>query len=453
MVTGASEGIGEAFASELAREGCDLVLVARTRSRLQQVGAELSRTYGVDVEVLVADLTDSEDLARVGARVEMTDRAIDLLVNNAGGSSRHAGFVELDREVIAHDASLNVNALLSLTRAGAGAMVARGSGTIVNVSAGVAFYPLPGAAVYGASKAFVNSLSEAVAHELQDTGVTVTAVCPGFTRTGAQQRLGLRADRVPPMMWAEPDAVAINALRAARRGRRVSSLDGVGKLNAYFGRHLPRRILLPLVGRGQLRLAETPQPVVAAHPTSLAWLVASESRPRAPGVLLGRLMKLPWIGVRVAEATRAPNRMPVVRRWLTPSHARLLQRAGGRLRRSWLLAAGQPVMSLTTTGRRSGQPRSTVVTCFTHGDDLAVAAMNLGLEQHPSWALNLAADPHATIELRGQQIAVTGRRAMGDEADALWHRWVELQPSADVLRALAGREIPLFVLSRCQELA
>jgi len=162
----------------------------------------------------------------------------------------------------------------------------------------------------------------------------------------------------------------------------------------------------------------------------LATLVEADSRPRSVGILLGWLVELPLIGPWVARAARAPNRIRFVRTRVTPSHARLLQRAQGRLRRSWLFAAGQPVLALTTIGRRSGQPRTTTVTCFTYVHDIAVAGMNLGLARNPAWALNLEANPDATIELGGETIAVTARRARGKEAARLWRRWVEVQPSA-----------------------
>jgi short-subunit dehydrogenase len=254
LVTGASEGIGRAFARELAGRGCDLVLVARRRKQLEHVASELSGAFGVGVEPLVADLTDPGELVGVEARLEANGRPIDLLVNNAGGESQHAPFLGLDRDALAADAYLNALVLLRLTHAAAGAMAERGGGSILNVSAGVAFYPLPGAAAYGASKAFVSSLSEALGYELRDAGVRVTAVCPGFTRTGAQERLGLNVDRVPGLLWMEPEKVAAAALRAAERGRAISSLNTVGKLNAFFGRHLPRRILLPQLARAQLRI-------------------------------------------------------------------------------------------------------------------------------------------------------------------------------------------------------
>jgi uncharacterized protein len=258
MVTGSSTGIGEAFARELAARHCDLVLVARRRQLLESLAAELADLHGVEVEVVASDLTDETALDEVEGRLGAEDRPIDLLVNNAGGASQHAPFLELDRRMLVADAYLNTLALLRLTHAAVAAMARRGEGNIVNVSAGVAFYPLPGAAAYGASKAFVNSLSEALDYELRHTGVRITAVCPGFTRTGAQERLGLRVDRVPDLFWMEPKDVATAALRAAGRGRRVSSLTGIGAVNAFLGRHLPRRLLLGPVARSQLRFAGGP---------------------------------------------------------------------------------------------------------------------------------------------------------------------------------------------------
>ena len=256
LVTGASEGIGEAFARELAARGSDLVVVARRRERLEQLSAELAAQHDIEVEVLAADLTDPSAVAAVEARLGDSDRPIDLLVNNAGGASQHRPFLELDREGLASDAYLNALALLRLTHAAAQAMARRGHGNMINVSAGIAFYPLPGAAAYGAAKAFVNSLSEALDYELRDSGVRLTAVCPGFTRTGAQRRLGMNVDWVPRAWWTDPQEVAVAALRAAAHGRAVSSLTTVGRLNALLGRNLPRRIWLPRVARMQLRLIE-----------------------------------------------------------------------------------------------------------------------------------------------------------------------------------------------------
>jgi deazaflavin-dependent oxidoreductase (nitroreductase family) len=181
---------------------------------------------------------------------------------------------------------------------------------------------------------------------------------------------------------------------------------------------------------------------------SLGHLVADQSRPRLLGRLIGRLVDAPGVGRPIARLMGMPMRVGAVTTRVTRFHAWLLRRTGGRLRRSWMFAAGQPVLALTTTGRKSGQPRTTTVACFTHGDLLAIAAMALGSGRNPAWALNLEADPEATIAFGGRQIDVTARRAAAEQAGALWRRWLELQPSADVLRDLSARDIPIFVLSR-----
>lgn len=415
------------------------MLVARRRAQLDQLADELAERNGIRAEVLVADLTVAQDIARVEQRIAAAGAPIDLLVNNAGGIAQHTTFLESDRDVLHDDAALNALTTLRLTHAAVQAMAARGGGAIVNVSAGVGSYPAPGAAAYGAAKAFVNSLSAAVAHELRGTGVGVTAVCPGFTRTGLQQRVGMRVDRVPAWLWMDPGQVARRSLRAAVGPRHVSSLGVIGEVAASLGHHLPRRLWLPLVAAGQARLA--------GHPTaSPADAVRGDSRPRRPGALVGWLVTRPRTGRFAARVLRAPNEVPVLAAWVTRLHSRLLRVSAGRLRRSWLFAAGQPVLTLTTTGRRSGRTRSTPVACFTAGDRLVIAGMNLGRETTPAWALNLTARPEAAINLRGRTIAVVACQARGAERDALWRRWVELQPSAAAFQALAGREIPLFVL-------
>jgi deazaflavin-dependent oxidoreductase (nitroreductase family) len=182
--------------------------------------------------------------------------------------------------------------------------------------------------------------------------------------------------------------------------------------------------------------------------TSLAKLVEADSRRRRVGVMLGWLVERPVIGSPLARATRAPILARFLSTRMTRLHAWLLRRARGRLRRSWLFAAGQPVIALTTLGRRSGLERTTAVACFARGDDLVLAGMNLGVARDPSWALNLEANPDAMIAVGGQAIPVTAARATGTDAAALWSRWLELQPSAAAFRQLAGRDIPLFVLTR-----
>ena len=189
-------------------------------------------------------------------------------------------------------------------------------------------------------------------------------------------------------------------------------------------------------------------PSVTDAPDSLADLVRAESRPRGFGRFLGRLVALPLIGPLFARLARLPNQITFISTRVSRVHSWLLRRSGGRMRRSWLFAAGQPVISLTTTGRRSGQPRSTAVACFVDGDRLVSAGMNLGKRNHPAWALNLIANPEATIEIAGERVEVLARKAEGEERERLWQRWVEVQPSSDAFEDLAGRRIPLFVFSR-----
>ena len=245
LVTGASAGIGEAFARELASDGTDLVLVARRGDRLRALADALA----VDCEVLVADLTDATQLKAVENRLDDDARPVDLLVNNAGGGTVRARFVDHDRDHIEGVAVLNALAVHRLTHAAAGAMLRRGGGHIVQVSAGVAFYPVPGGATYAASKAFVNSFSEAVNKELEGTGVSISVVCPGFTRTEAPGRIGFTEDNIPKRLWADPEDVVRAALAGARRGRPVVIPTRTDRVGAFFLRHLPRRTVTNIAAR------------------------------------------------------------------------------------------------------------------------------------------------------------------------------------------------------------
>jgi F420H(2)-dependent quinone reductase len=128
-------------------------------------------------------------------------------------------------------------------------------------------------------------------------------------------------------------------------------------------------------------------------------------------------------------------------------HAKLLHRAGGRIRRSRLLAGGQPVLALTTVGRRSGIERTTVLAYVRHGDGYAVGALNLGSDRDPAWCLNLRADSHAWVEVNGERMAVEARQAGGEEAERLWRAFIERLPAIADSRALARREVPMLVLA------
>jgi short-subunit dehydrogenase len=214
LVTGASSGIGRAIARQLAGEGTDLVIVARDEARLKALAAELA----VDVEVLVADLGDAAQLARVEARLADADRPVDLVVNNAGFGT-YGDFVDLDLDGEVREIAVNVTAVVRLTHAALAGMVPRGSGAVMNVSSVAGLQATPGNATYGASKAFVASFGEAVAGELAGTGVTLTTVLPGYTHTEFAERAGIGGRQIPKPAWQTAEEVASAALEATRAGR------------------------------------------------------------------------------------------------------------------------------------------------------------------------------------------------------------------------------------------
>ncbi len=237
LVTGATAGIGHGFATHLARRGTDLVLVARDRERLESVAKELRDEYAVAVEVLPADLTVRTELATVESRLADPTRPVDLLVNNAGFGLKDRF---LDNDVEAEQALLDVlvTAVLRLSHAALGPMVERGHGGIINVSSVAAFLPR---GTYGAAKAWVNRFSEWAANEYRPSGITVTALCPGFTRTEFHQRMGVR--RGTGFMWLDVDKLVQRALSDFDKGR-VYSIPGVHyRAIAGVTRVIPARAL------------------------------------------------------------------------------------------------------------------------------------------------------------------------------------------------------------------
>ncbi|MBR7744640.1 SDR family NAD(P)-dependent oxidoreductase [Phycicoccus sp. BSK3Z-2] len=239
LVTGATAGIGLAFARRLARDGHDLVLVARDRARLERLAAELRAAHGHAVEVLVADLADRRQTQDVCDRLADPARPVDVLVNNAGFGQERP-FV--DNDVAREEAALDVmvRAVLLTSHAAAGAMRARGRGCILNVSS-VAGWMASGS--YSAHKSFVTVLSEALAGQLRDTGVTVTAVCPGLTRTEFHDRARMRRPGVPAGLWLDADDVAAQALADAAAGRVVSVPGPQWTALSLLVRALPRPVV------------------------------------------------------------------------------------------------------------------------------------------------------------------------------------------------------------------
>lgn len=243
LVTGASAGIGTVFAQRLANDGYDLVLVARDRERLEKLAAELP----TDAEVLAADLTDAEQLAKVEARCKDEARPLDLVVNNAGFAT--AGpFAELDIEGEEREIRLNVIALVRLTHAALRGMVGRGKGGIINVSSLASYQPGPYNATYAATKAFVTSFSHAVHEEVRGKGVTVTVSCPGPTRTEFAERAELEGMMGPDFLWQDAEPVVDAALKDHRRRAAVSIPGVYNKVAAAFSSTLPGGITRKIAG-------------------------------------------------------------------------------------------------------------------------------------------------------------------------------------------------------------
>jgi len=249
LVTGATAGIGAAFADRLAADGFDLVLVARDEQRLEQRADDLRNRFGATVEVLPADLADREQCARVEQRLADPAAPVDMLVNNAGFSlnRRFTRSTAADEE---RQLDVLVRAVLRLTHAAVAGMVERGSGAVVNVSSVAAWVP---GGTYAAAKAWVSSFSEGLAGELGGTGVRVLAVAPGFTRTEFHQRGDMDVSRIPSWLWLTPEQVVDAALADLRRGRVVSVPDARYKALTLAARYLPRSVVGAAYRRGRPR--------------------------------------------------------------------------------------------------------------------------------------------------------------------------------------------------------
>jgi short-subunit dehydrogenase len=247
LVTGASSGIGEHLARGLAARGHDLVLVARDQHRLETLGKELERAHSTKAQVLPADLTDPAQLKVVEDRCHDADAPVAVLVNNAGFGS-FGPFHELDLENETREIQLNVMALVRLSHAAASEMVARGHGGILNVSSLAAFQPNPLMAVYGGTKAFIVSFTEALHEELKGTGVAVTVLCPGFTRTGFQAAADVPASDLPGFVWQEADEVATVGLDALAKNRAVAIPGALNKALGGFSIVTPHALTRRIAG-------------------------------------------------------------------------------------------------------------------------------------------------------------------------------------------------------------
>lgn len=248
LVTGASSGIGAVVADRLAARGADVVLVARRADRLTELADRLTREHGVDAETISADLTAPGGPQQVIDTVRDRGLRIGTLVNNAGFGA-HGDVVDADPDRLDAMVTLNVNALVTLTRGLLPDLLAVGSGVVVNVASTAALQPLPHMATYGATKAFVLSFTEALSVELRGTGVHAITLCPGATRTEFFEVVGSEDPAVGT--FQTPEQVADTLFRALDR-RRPPSMVVSGTANRVLGAAthlLPRRAVLAVSAR------------------------------------------------------------------------------------------------------------------------------------------------------------------------------------------------------------
>jgi short-subunit dehydrogenase len=235
LITGATAGIGAAFARRLAADGFGLVLVSRDESRLAETADRLKLRYGVSVEVIGADLTADDGLERVEARLR---DGVDLLVNNAGFG--HPGaFLQVPVEDELRMLRLHCEAVLRLTLAALPGMKERDRGAVINVASVAAFFTR---GTYSASKAWVVNFSESAAAEIRHPRVKVMALCPGFVRTEFHQRASMDVSGIPGFLWLKADDVVDAAMRDLALGKRVSVPDPRYKAIVAVGRFVPRTI-------------------------------------------------------------------------------------------------------------------------------------------------------------------------------------------------------------------
>ncbi len=239
LVTGASAGLGAEFARLLAADGCDLVLVARRRERLQSLADSLTSAHGIRVHVIAADLGVHDGPARVIDEVQRLGIDIDCLINNAGFGST-GPFTEADAARELQMVQLNVTAIVALTSAFLPGMIARKRGRVLTVGSTAGFQPGPFMATYYASKAFANSFTEALAHELRGTGVTATVSCPGATATEFAGIAGNDTSRLFKTGAATAESVAREAYNAMKVGSAMIVHGLKNKLGVQLLRVSPR---------------------------------------------------------------------------------------------------------------------------------------------------------------------------------------------------------------------
>jgi short-subunit dehydrogenase len=252
LITGASFGIGMEFARIFAREGYNLVLVARNGDRLRQLASELEKAHGTRSLILATDLTEPGAAAYVLDQTTRADIQVDVLVNNAG-FGQYGLFADSDLEECLRQIQLNVTTLTHLTRLYLPAMMERKTGSILNVASTAAFQPGPLMAVYFATKAYVLHFSEALANELRGSGITVTCLCPGATATEFHKRANATGMRLLKFGAMDACTVAEDGYRALLASRPVAISGFKNWLLAQSVRFSPRRLVTAIARKTQER--------------------------------------------------------------------------------------------------------------------------------------------------------------------------------------------------------
>lgn len=259
LITGASSGIGRAFAQELARRGMNLILVARSEDKLNALATDLCNQFDITANVIIQDLTVPNAAAQIAATIAQWDMPVDMLVNNAGVGD-YGAFSDRDRQRLLNMIQLNITALVDLTYHFLPGMQQRQSGSIINLSSIAGFQALPYTSVYAATKAFVLSFSEALWAENQQYNIQVVASCPGPTATGFFQAAEFPAawTKGIPQQLADPAMVVEDALNALEANKpTVVSGDRLNQVIVNLPRFLPRSALVRIVEK-QFRPPETP---------------------------------------------------------------------------------------------------------------------------------------------------------------------------------------------------
>jgi len=256
LITGASSGFGVEFAKLFARDGYDVVLVARSVDKLEALAAQLRSRYGITATVLAEDLTDPAAPATLAAALNAAGITVDALVNNAGFAT-YGPFVEISEDADLDLLKVNVVALTALTKRFLPGMLARRSGQILNVASTAAFQPGPLMAAYYASKAYVLSLSEALAEEVRGSGVTVTVLCPGPSATGFQARAAMEESQLfQRMAVMDAGTVARIGYRAMQAGQTVVIPGWQNRIMALAPRFAPRAVTARMVKGMQERVGQ-----------------------------------------------------------------------------------------------------------------------------------------------------------------------------------------------------